>query len=107
MNMGALNLKWVKMLAMGDFGIQASCTVLYGDNQSAITVCKDPQSSDRTRHICGKYLKVQELIKNEVLTVQWVPTTNMLADALTKQLPKPAFERFRSDIGIVKINTEG
>ena len=107
MNMGALNRKWVKTLAMGHFGIHASCTVLYSDNQSAITICKDSQSSDRTRHICGKYLKVQDLIKKEVLTLQWVPTTSMLAYALTMQLPKPAFKRFRSDIGIIKMNTEG
>lgn len=102
MNMTSITLKWFKMLAMGDLSIPAKSTVLYGDNQSAVTVCKDPQSSDRTRHIDGKHKKIQEFIKNNVLTLQWIPTAEMLADCLTKQLPKPAFEDFRSKLGVLK-----
>ena len=100
MNKGALTLKWFKMLALGDIGITSDVPVLFGDNQSAITICRDPQSSDRTRHIDDVHKKVQELVKNEVLCVKWIPTAEMLADCLTKQLPKPAFEQFRTDIGV-------
>lgn len=103
MNLGALTLKWVKMLSMSDFGIKNNDTVLYGDNQSTVSICKDPQSSDRTRHIDGKFKKIQELIKNEVLRIKWIPTYEQLADCLTKQLPKPAFEQARADLGILKL----
>jgi hypothetical protein len=86
MNYGALELKWIQMLAMNDLGIDATNTVLYGDNTSCISVCKDPQSSDGTRHIDGKYKEIQELVKNIAITFEWIPTKSMLADCLTKQL---------------------
>lgn len=44
--------------------VQASNSVLYGDSTSCIDVCKDAQSSDRTRHIDGKFKKIQEIVKN-------------------------------------------
>lgn len=100
MSMGSLNLKWLKMLTMGDIGILCDSSILFGDNQSAVSVCKDPQSSDPTRHISSHYKKVQELIKDDVLIVQWIPNREMLAGCLTKQLPKPAYESARSRLGV-------
>ena len=88
---------------MQDLRIPVNSTVLYGDNQSAIAVCKYPQSSDRTRHIEGKYKKIQEFVKNDILRVEWVSNQDMLADGLTKQLARPAFEKFRNDIGVLMI----
>jgi hypothetical protein len=64
---------------------------------------KDPQSSDRTRHIDGKYKIIQQLVKNEVLSVQWIPTKDMLADALTKQLCAPSFIEARTALGVLEI----
>jgi hypothetical protein len=83
-NFGALNLKWIKMLGMVDLGIKPTETVLCGDNVSCIKVCKDPRSSDRTRHIDGQFKKVQELVKNNMFSLEWIPTKHMLADCLTK-----------------------
>jgi hypothetical protein len=102
-NSGALNLKWIKMLAMVDLGIEATETVLYGDNTSCIKVCKDPRSSDRTRHIDGQFKKVQELVRNNVLSLKWTPTKHMLADCLTKQLYGPEFVAARLALGVQKI----
>jgi hypothetical protein len=102
-NSGALSLKWIKMLAMVDLGIKATETVLYGDNTSCIKVCKDPRSSDRTRHIDGQFKKVQELVRNEVLSLERIPTKHMLADCLTKQLYGPEFVAARSELGVQKI----
>jgi Reverse transcriptase (RNA-dependent DNA polymerase) len=103
MNKGALELKWIKMLVMNDLGIDATNTVLYGDNTSCISVCKDPQSSDRTRHIDGRYKKIQEMVKNKVLSVKWISTKSMLADILTKQLCAAEFIKARSELGVLKI----
>ena len=100
MNYCALNFKWFKMLAIKDFGIESELPILFGDNQSAVTICRDPQTSDRTRHISDSHKKIQEFVKDDVLAVKWIPTTDMLADCLTKQLPKPAFEKFRADVGL-------
>jgi hypothetical protein len=100
---GALNLKWIKMLAMVDLGIKANEIVLYGDNTSCIKVCKDPRSSDRTRHIHGQFKKVQELVRNNVLSLEWIPTKHMLADCLTKHLYGPEFVTARSALGVQEV----
>jgi hypothetical protein len=90
-NSGALNLKSIKMLAMVDSGVKASETVLYGDSTSCIKVCKDPRSSHRTCHIDGQFKKVQELGKNDILSLEWIPSKLMLADCLSQQLYGPEF----------------
>jgi hypothetical protein len=86
-------LKWIKMLATNDLGTDATNTVRYVDNTSCISVCKDSQSSDRTRHIDGQYKTIQELVKNNVISVKWIPTKSMLADCLTKQLCRSDFAK--------------
>jgi hypothetical protein len=69
-NSGTLSLKWSKMLTMVDRGSKATETAMYGDNTSCIKVCKDPRSSDSTRHIDGHFRKVQQLVKNDVLSLE-------------------------------------
>jgi hypothetical protein len=91
---------------MNDLGIDATNTVLYGDNTSCISVCKDPQSSDRTRHIDGQYKKIQELVKNNVLSVKWIPTKSMLADCLTKQLCGSEFIKARLELGVLDLTED-
>jgi hypothetical protein len=106
MNKGALELKWIKILDMNDLGIDATNTVLYGDNTSCMSVCKDPQSSDRTRHIDGQYKKMQELVKNDVLSVKWIPTKSMLVDCLTKQLCGSVFTKARFELGVLDLKED-
>jgi hypothetical protein len=101
MNKGALELKWIKVLAMNDFGIDATNTVLYGENTSCISVCKDPQSSDQTHHTDGDYKKIQELVKNNVLSVKWIPTKSMLANCLTMQLCGSEFTKASLKLGVL------
>ena len=102
-NKGALLLKWIKMLTMSDLDVPKGIPVLHGDNSSCITVCKEPKSSDRTRHIDGQHKQVQQMVKNNVLSVKWIPTTDMLADCLTKQLPGPTFCAARSALGVLQL----
>jgi hypothetical protein len=71
-----------------------------------ISVCKDPQSSDRTRHIDGQYKKIQELVKNKVLSVKWIPTKSMLADCLTKQLCGSEFTKARMELGVLDLKED-
>jgi hypothetical protein len=70
-------------IAMVDLGTKATETVLYRDNTSCSKVCKDPRSSDCTSHIDGQFKKVRELVKNNVLSLEWIPTKLMIAACLT------------------------
>jgi hypothetical protein len=102
-NSGALYLKWIKMLEMVDLGMKGTETVLYGYNTYCIKACKDPRSSDRTRDIDGQFKKVQELVKNNVRSFEWIPTKRMLADCLSKQLYVPELVAAREALEVQKI----
>jgi hypothetical protein len=102
----AIELKWNKMLATNDEGIDATNTVLYGDKTSCISVCKDPQSADRTRHNDGQYKKIQELVKNNVISVKWIPTKSMLADCLPKQFCGSDFAKARFELEVLDLEKD-
>jgi hypothetical protein len=103
MNQGAATLKWLKMLLNEDLNIRATDVRLYGDNLSTLAIIRDPLATERTRHIDQKNKKIQEYVNNHTLSVHWVPTTEQLADCLTKQLPKGPFERARSELGVQRV----
>ena len=42
-----------------------------------------------------QHLKVREFIQRDEMVVQWVGTTDMLADVMTKVLPGPAMSIVR------------
>lgn len=57
-------------------------------------------SSARTKHIAIRYHYVRELVEDKTLTVTHVPTGDMIADALTKALPRDAFAACRRKMGL-------
>ena len=54
------------------------------------------------KHIDVKYHYVRQVIETKNMDVVYVPTGEMVADTLTKGLPKPAFEKHRAGMGIHK-----
>jgi hypothetical protein len=73
-------------------------SIIYGDNQSTITISKNGIKSERTKHIDVKYHFVTEQINAGTIKVQWVPTTDQQADIFTKALARPQFERLRKEL---------
>lgn len=76
--------------------------VIYGDNQGAIALAKNPTSHARTKHIDIQHHFVREAVADGKVTLQYVSTKEMIADGLTKPLPKDAFLRFRDALGLVE-----
>jgi hypothetical protein len=73
-------------------------TVIGEDNQACIRISKNPCDAERTKHIDGKYHLVRDLVKDNVLELQYIDTNNMCADMLTKFVPLPKVNKFRSGI---------
>ena len=78
---------------------------LLGDNQSAITTAHAPldsTSSSRSKHIDVRFHIIREAIHNNAVSLTYIRTSDMVADALTKSLPTraPAFEKHRSALGL-------
>jgi hypothetical protein len=77
-----------------------TATIIFGDNQGAIALARNPQFHARTKHIAIQHHFVSEAQANGEVDIQYTPTEQQLADGLTKALPKDAFLRFRSLVGL-------
>ena len=69
-----------------------------GDNQASLTLIKEPHIYERSKHIDIAYHHVQDLYVKNQIRVDFVPSHEMVADSLTKLLPKEAFKRFVSQL---------
>ncbi|CAG7717395.1 unnamed protein product, partial [Allacma fusca] len=52
----------------------------------------------RTKHIDVRYHYIRELVEDDQITVDYIPTTEQLADGLTKPLMKGKLEENRSGL---------
>ena len=74
---------------------QTASTVIYEDNQSAIAMAKNAVTSSRAKHIDIRFHFVRDLINTNIIKLVYKPTTQMLADILTKSLLREIFEKLR------------
>lgn len=79
---------------------EPATVVLYGDNQGAIALAKNPQFHGRTKHVDIKVKFLREQLDDGVVDLAFTPTDEQVADGLTKALDRPAFERFRDALGL-------
>jgi len=66
---------------------------IMGDNLGSHSLAVNPQNHAKTKHIDIQYHYICYLIERKDVIIDYCPTTDMLADGLTKPLPKPAFEK--------------
>lgn len=60
---------------------------LYGDNNGAIALSKNPEFHPHTKHIDIKHRFVTELVTTGTAVVRYIPTANLIADGFTRLLP--------------------
>jgi hypothetical protein len=75
-------------------------TIIFGDNQGAIQLARNPQFHARTKHIDIQHHFVREAQMSGEVDMQYTPTERQIADGLTKALPKDAFVKFRKALGL-------
>src|SRR4051812_12745532 len=75
-------------------------TTIFEDNQSAITLAKNLVHQARTKHIDIRYHYIREILEFGDIRLEYIHTSNMVADALTKPLPRPAFEKHVRDMNM-------
>ncbi|KAH7465285.1 Retrovirus-related Pol polyprotein from transposon TNT 1-94 [Fusarium oxysporum f. sp. matthiolae] len=80
---------------------QIAATIIYGDNQGAIAMTKNPQYHSRTKHIAIQEHFVREKTASGEVEMNYIPTDKQVADGLTKALPKDRFQLFRKALGVV------
>ena len=67
---------------------------IYCDNQGAIALANNPEFHSKSKHIENHYHYVREHLEENLLQIQYVKTTDMLTDGLTKALLHQKFESF-------------
>ena len=60
--------------------IQLQC-----DNQSAISIAHNPVQHDRTKHVEVDRHFIKEKIEDNIITINYIPTGQQLADVFTKR----------------------
>ena len=79
-------IKWLRGL-LDELGLGGTHTpILFGDNQSTQSLTRNGIKSERTKHVDIKYQFVTDEVTRGHVQLQWVPTTQQLADVLTKAL---------------------
>jgi transposase InsO family protein len=79
--------------------------LLYGDNQASIALSKNPKFHERAKHIRVHYHLIRDLVDTNKIDLRYKPTSEMIADSLTKALPRPAGVRHRWEMGLRQEST--
>ena len=100
----AQEVTWLRRL-LGDLGATpAAPTEVMEDNQGAIALGKNPVNHARTKHIDIRYHYVREAVEDGLISLTYCPTKEMVADLLTKPLPRGQFEILRSRMGLCNLS---
>ena len=83
-------------LRLCDFGLSSTQTPLLVDNQPAISTAAGTTSRLRSRQIDFKAHLCRDFVARCIITLQYVPIDDQLADMLTKQLSPQPFVRHRA-----------
>jgi hypothetical protein len=75
---------------------QKEPTTLYEDNQSTIKLIGKPGNGNKTKHIDLRFNFIREQVAQGNIQIEYLPTTEMISDILTKPLGTSAFVYLRS-----------
>ncbi|GLI66562.1 hypothetical protein VaNZ11_010446, partial [Volvox africanus] len=90
---------WIRKL-LYDLGMEQECVRIWDDNQGALSLIKNPVSSERSRHIDVAHHFVRERTERGEVKFDYCPTESMVADVMTKPLADKKFAEFRTAMGV-------
>ena len=90
---------WIQSL-FKEINFEIENISLCGDNQGAIFLASNPAQEHRTKHIDIRYHFIRQCVEDKKVVLYYVPTTEQIADILTKCLNYDKFKKFRNQLGI-------
>ena len=89
---------WMRHV-MGEMGILPdAATLIWEDNKGAIDLNNSESMNPRTAHIALRWFFCREKVMDGTIRVDYCNTRKMIADILTKPLPRLAFEYLREGL---------
>ena len=73
------------------------------DSQAAIAYTKDPKYHNKTKRINIKYNFVKDMVAHKKVNMKYIPTREMVADPLTKPIPRDIFIKHVKSQGLRRI----
>jgi hypothetical protein len=74
---------WLRKLLSDLFSAEPEPTIIHCDNQSCIKLSENPVFHDRSKHIEMRYHYVRDMVQKNILSIQYVPMAEQIADILT------------------------
>jgi hypothetical protein len=98
----AKEMIWLQYL-LKDLGMSKYApTILFGDNQGAISLAKNPTHHAKTKHVDVQLHFIRDHIEKGTIKVEYCPTEDMLADLMTKGLAR---DRHAKLLGLMRVRT--
>ena len=86
-----------------DYDICQKHLTTYCDNTSIIKISKSPIQHSRTKHIKIRHHFIRDLVKDGILTLEFIHTIDQKDDLFTKPLDGCHFEFLRQKIGVISL----
>ena len=80
---------WLQQLIQELYDVVITPTILYCDNQAALTLATTDNFHAWTKHIDICYHFIRHQVETGAFKLIYCPTNDMVADILTKALPSP------------------
>ena len=98
LSMAAQEAAWLQKL-FTDLQIPTKPIVINEDNQGAIALAQNPIAHSRTKHIDVRFHFIRKVREEGIIDIVYCPMSEMVADLLTKPIPRDQFERLRALMG--------
>lgn len=96
------HVTWLRSLLKETSKPQAKPTKLFNDNTAAEDIANSRGQTKRSKYIEVRWHHVRDLIARKMLQIVHIPSADLVADALTKCLPAPAFLRLKGMMKLTK-----
>ncbi|KNZ57541.1 hypothetical protein VP01_2131g2 [Puccinia sorghi] len=87
--------QWLAFLIEELWKIKLPPTLFHIDNKGLLEKLKNFGSNSKTKHIDIKIKSLREKFKNDDIAVKLIPSSEMLADSLTKAAPLPSIKKLQ------------
>jgi hypothetical protein len=100
LSLGAAEVEFVRKLERELNRSELTTWNVFCDNKAAVDISRSPRCYTKLKHVALRHFYIQHLVERQELHVRRVKSAEQVADGLTKNLDRIAFERSRDRMGV-------